>query len=239
MIGSMQMIIVEINGKKIAIDPSVGNDKHHPFFARWNGLKTDFLDKLGIEASEIDIVISSHLHPDHFGWNTTLVNGVWVPTFPNADYYWTKSEWDFWLEFSKTPDNVLAEEARTSIKESLQPIIDSGKVHIVPEDYQLMEGVYFEPSPGHSPGHISIHLESGDRHVVIVGDAFGHPLSVARPEWLRTGGDFDPKLAVQTRLNFLKKVADKPIFVIGIHWITPGGGYIVSDGDFWKIISVE
>ncbi len=226
---SVHALIVETPSRRILVDTCVGNDKNLavPF---WNQLQGSFLTDLaaaGFPPDSIDTVLCTHLHVDHVGWNTILVDGTWRPTFPNARYLFARNEWAHWEtqddEFSK---NVLSE--------SVRPIWDAGLVDLVDSDHHVCDEVWLEPSPGHTPGHVSIRLSSKGQEAVITGDMIHHPCQFAKPGWgAPVDVDFDQ--AIATREAFLERNAAQSILVIGTHFSTPTAGRVVRDGDAYRL----
>ena len=226
---SVHAFIIESQGRRIIVDTCVGNDKSRRVKG-WNRLQTPFLERLtqaGVPAESIDTVICTHLHVDHVGWNTRLVDGQWVPTFPNARYLFGRIEWDHW---SAEP---LTEGADDIVADSVRPIVDAGLSDLVEMDHRLTDEVWLEPTPGHTPGHVSVRIESRGQRAVITGDLMHHPLQCTEPD-MRNNFDSDAEAARLTRREFLSRHADQPVLVLGTHFAAPTGGWIVSRGNAWE-----
>jgi glyoxylase-like metal-dependent hydrolase (beta-lactamase superfamily II) len=114
-------------------------------------------------------------------------------------------------------------------------VVDAGLVDLVASDHRVAEGVRLEPTPGHTPGHVSVYIESRGERAVITGDLMHHPVQCAHPEW-PSNADVDPQLAMQTRRKFLEAHADTPTLVLGTHFATPTAGRIVRDGDAFRLV---
>ncbi|MBV1906016.1 MAG: MBL fold metallo-hydrolase [Pseudomonadales bacterium] len=227
---SIHALIIETQGKKIMVDTCLGNDKPRPNKA-WAMRKGPFLDDLasaGHPRESIDYVICTHLHVDHVGWNTMLVNDKWVPTFPNARYLFARKEWEAWKEEGDS------EHFGPVLADSVQPVIDAGLADLVEWDHKINDEIWLEPTPGHTPGHVSVRISSGGENAVITGDMTHHPCQLARPEW-SCFADSDAKKAIQTRWDFYAGLAGKPTLVIGTHFSPPTAGHIVKDGDSYKL----
>ncbi len=227
---SFQAFVLTCGKRRILVDTCVGNDKPRRA-PHYHMLQTSFLQDLvaaGFPPESIDTVLCTHLHLDHVGWNTRLVAGRWVPTFPNARYLLSKREWDYLLSLDNVP-NV----ERNHLSDSLQPVLDAGLVDFVDSDHRISESVCLEPTPGHTPGHVSVHIASRAQHAVITGDLIHHPLQCAEPA-LRTKFCADHDLAQRTRREFLARYQDQRALVFGSHFCDPTAGWIVRDGDNWK-----
>jgi glyoxylase-like metal-dependent hydrolase (beta-lactamase superfamily II) len=225
-----QAFALRIGDRRIMVDTCIGNDKHRqaPIF---DHIQTTFLDDLayaGFPADSIDTVLCTHLHLDHVGWNTRLEGGKWVPTFPNARYLFNRSEWDF------IHGLIGKEHAEVDhLPDSLQPVYEAGLVDFVATDHQVAPEVRLEPTPGHTPGHVSVHIESQGQRAVITGDLMHHPVQCAEPD-LKTNFCNDHEQAIRTRRSFLQRYQDRGAYVIGSHFCDPTGGWIVRDGNAWR-----
>lgn len=225
---SIHALLIESQGQRIVVDTCVGNDKSLNV-PNWNKRQGPFLAELaaaGFPADSIDTVLCTHLHVDHVGWNTKLENGKWVPTFSNARYLWNRAEYEHW---SKTEQG----EYGAVVQESVLPVYEAGKVDLVGPDHVVTDEVRLEPTHGHTPGHVSVHVTSRGEEAVITGDLMHHPAQCAHPEW-RSSADSDGAQAERTRREFLARYADRPVLVIGTHFATPTAGRIVRDGSAYR-----
>ena len=224
----IQCLVIEVGGKRIAVDTCVGNDKPRAN-PGWNNLQLPFLadmEAAGFPADSIDFVICTHLHVDHVGWNTRLVDGEWVPTFTNARYIFAAPELDHWANEPSNDGDVFGD--------SVAPIVAAGLADRVEMDHVVCEGVRLDPTPGHTPGHVSVVIESLGKRAVITGDMIHTPIQIADVE-LSSSFDTDPLQAAVTRHEFLERYNDGTL-VIGTHWGGPGAGSVRRDGDTWSII---
>ena len=230
LIMSIHALIVETPERIVMVDTCLGNDKQRPF-PGWNMLQTAFLDdiaKVGYPREKIDTVLCTHLHVDHVGWNTMLVDGVWQPTFPNARYLMAEKEYKYW---SENPD---ASPHGDYFDDSVKPVFDAGLVDLVALDQQICPEVRLEPTPGHTPGHVSVRISSNGEEALITGDFMHHPCQIARPDWC-SAVDYDSEEGEATRRRMLEKLAGDQTLVIGTHFATPSSGRVEKDGDAWRL----
>ena len=223
---AIQSYLLRTNHHTILIDSCVGENKERTRFPNWNLRKnTDYIAKLaaaGVSPESIDYVLCTHLHADHVGWNTRLVDDRWVPTFANARYLFTRNEHDFWqAKSAKNPRKY----DDGCYQDSVLPIIEAGQALIVDQDHALDDQIWLEPSPGHTPGHVSIRARSGDSEAVFSGDLMHNVLQCIYPD-LVSRACFDKPLARQTRRTFLECYCDKPIQVMTAHFPSPSSGHI-------------
>jgi glyoxylase-like metal-dependent hydrolase (beta-lactamase superfamily II) len=236
LLASIHCFIVESAGRRIVIDTCVGNDKKRSSPA-WNALNGPFLQHLteaGFAPGSIDTVLCTHLHVDHVGWNTRWVGARWVPTFANARYLFARKEWEHWAAEARAreaghgggaPDDVLGD--------SVRPILDAGLAELVDTDHRLTDEVWLEPTPGHTPGHVSVRIESAGQRAVITGDLMHHPIQCAEPD--RLGNfDHDPEQARATRRYFLACCARDRTLVFGTHFAPPTAGRVVAADGAWR-----
>jgi len=227
---TVQAFVVETPTRTVVVDPCVGNGKtlEMPF---WNEQQWPFWERFeaaGFAADDVDVVVHTHLHADHVGWDTRLVDGSWVPTFTRARHLYTEAALT-WLRDPGGYDNANV------LAQSVQPILDAGLADMVDEGADLGEGLRLAPSNGHTPGHVSLWIESADQTALLTGDFFHHPVQCAVPEWAEFG-DFDPDEARATRRRMLHEAAEFGAIVFGTHFPTRPVGRIVADNDAWRFI---
>ncbi len=225
---SIHALVVESGGETLVVDTCIGNGKQRTYPA-WNLMQRGFLDDFaaaGFALDRVDKVMCTHMHVDHVGWNTRLVDGRWVPTFENADYLFAEQEWSHWC--------VEEQEYGPVIEDSVQPIFDAGKAVLVAQDHRVTDEIWFDPTPGHTPGHVSVHIASRGEEAVITGDMIHHPCQIAHPQWSSVA-DTDPNQSAATRSEFVQRYADRPVLVIGTHFAAPTAGRIVRDGEAHRL----
>jgi glyoxylase-like metal-dependent hydrolase (beta-lactamase superfamily II) len=228
-LASIHALVLETPQRRIVVDTCVGNDKPRQI-SFWNRMQTSFLEDFagaGFETEEVDAVVCTHLHIDHVGWNTRLVDGRWQPTFPKARYLIGRTEWEHWKGDADPETQVI-------LGDSVRPVFDAGLVDLVPSDHRLCDEVWLEPTPGHTPGHVSVRVASRGEEAVITGDLMHHPCQIARPDWCAVV-DSDGAQALATRRAFLARFAGTPTLVIGTHFAGPTAGHLVRDGDAYRL----
>ena len=224
----VQGFVLKTPTHNILVDSCVGNDKTAPDDPEWHKRSdTRFVAALtaaGVSFEDIDYVLCTHLHIDHVGWNTRLDDGRWVPTFPNARYLMPAAD----EEVQRLRDSHV-------YIESVQPIVEAGQAELVTAGHKLGEEITPMPTPGHTPGHVSVVLESGTARAVITGDAMHCSAQCAHPEW-HFLYDSDVDLAVTSRKDLLAHAAESGCLVLGSHFLLPSLGRIEegSGGFVWK-----
>jgi glyoxylase-like metal-dependent hydrolase (beta-lactamase superfamily II) len=227
---SIHALVIETPTRRIVVDTGLGNDKQHRTVPTWNDRKGPFLDDLtaaGFPPDSIDTVLCTHLHVDHVGWNTRLEGGRWVPTFEKARYLFGGIEYAYWRDHSTAPDKAAI------FQDSVAPIVAAGQADLVASDARICEEITLIPTPGHSPGHVSLHIRSDGEEGLLTGDVAHHPCQMAHLDWSSTA-DSDPRQSVQTRRELFARFADRPVLVIGGHF---DAGHIQRDGDAFKFIA--
>ncbi len=223
--GLVQGFLIKSDNKSILIDTCNGNDKIRTDIPEWANLQTDFLQQLGeigVTATHIDVVACTHLHMDHVGWNTKWENGVWVPTFPNAKYLFAQKEYEYWVQ---KPDKELAD-AKAAFDDSVSPIVKAGLAELVDVNHKIDRHISFLPTPGHTPAHVSVLIESQNQRAIISGDLLHHPCQIANPQWI-TDTDTFPDSALAVRQRVLDQIADTDTLLIGSHFANPVAGRVV------------
>jgi glyoxylase-like metal-dependent hydrolase (beta-lactamase superfamily II) len=232
---SVHALVVETPSKRIIVDTCIGNDKQRDI-PTWSNLQTSFLADLeaaGFARESFDVVLCTHLHVDHVGWNTMLKDGRWIPTFPNARYLIARRE----FEHFRDEDEGLEDRTRSPFHDSVRPVFDAGLVDLVETDHRICDEVALEPTLGHTPGHVSVRIQSKGAEALITGDFLHHPCQFARPEWA-SSADWDPQMGRDTRQRMFGSLAASDTLVIGTHFASPTAGHVVADGGAWKF-SVE
>ncbi len=230
MLQKIQCCVIESGDARIAVDTCIGNDKQrtNPLWAQLQGPFLDQMTAAGYPPEAITHVVCTHLHVDHVGWNTRLVDGDWVPTFTNARYLFVEVEFDHW----EATEDLFGDPV---FGDSVAPIHDAGLADMVGVDYELTPDVRLVSTPGHTPGHVSVEVTSGGERAIITGDMAHTPVQLADPT-LSSMFDTDADAARATRLAVFPDWADGKTLVIGTHFGTPTAGTMVPDGDGYKLV---
>jgi glyoxylase-like metal-dependent hydrolase (beta-lactamase superfamily II) len=227
---SVHALLVRGPGFNLVVDTCAGNGKERasPLF---NMLQTAFLDEFaatGCAREDVDLVLCTHLHVDHVGWNTMRVGERWVPTFPNARYLIGAAEYERSAGGQGRPDTARL------MADSVQPLLDAGLVDFVETDAVIAPGVSLFPAPGHTAGQVGVLLESQGARAVITGDLMHHPCQVAHPEW-SSDFDADKDRSRLTRIDFVRRFAGDATLVIGTHFAGRTAGRIVQVGEAHRL----
>jgi glyoxylase-like metal-dependent hydrolase (beta-lactamase superfamily II) len=219
---SIHGLLVEAGGLRILVDTCLGRHAV-PGYELWGETAGDFLAALaeaGCGRDAVDVVLCTHMHFDHVGWNTIPDGDDFVPTFANARYLFARAEWEHW---SRTED---AGTFAPTFEKAVQPIVEAGLADLVEPDHKICDTVRLVPTPGHTPGHVSVEIASQGERAFITGDMTHHPVQWAEPQWAMTA-DSDPVTAEATRRSIADSVTDTSVLVIGTHYPPPCAGHLV------------
>jgi glyoxylase-like metal-dependent hydrolase (beta-lactamase superfamily II) len=228
---SIQSFVIRTGGMTILVDTCTGEGKNRAR-QRFHQRTWPWMERLraaGVEPKSVDVVMCTHLHVDHVGWNTRLENGKWVPTFPNARYLIARKEWEYWQDASRTEG---LKRTGNYIADSVLPVFAAGQADLIGPDYCIANTLWLEPTLGHTPGHFAVHVAGGGSELVLSGDMMHHALQLRYPEW-STRFCSDPDQARATRAAFFAKYAGTGMLVVPAHFPTPSGIYIERSGDHY------
>jgi glyoxylase-like metal-dependent hydrolase (beta-lactamase superfamily II) len=228
MVITYQTFVVRTPRYTILVDTCTGEDKGHPPPFDFPGKERwrNELFALGIGYEQIDYVFCTHLHIDHTGWNTSLRDGRWVPTFPNAKYVFHKREYAVWEAEHAKGNNPPG----TVFRDNCLPIVEAGQALLVDDDYALDDSITLTPTPGHSPCHCCVNISSKGQRAVVAGDLVHHVIQCREPDW-SPGVDWDPRQSAQSRRKFFASVVGTDTLMLPIHFPAPTAGLITADGD--------
>ncbi|MER6138536.1 MBL fold metallo-hydrolase [Streptomyces sparsogenes] len=225
-----------VGGQRVLVDTGIGNGKTRANPA-WHDLRTDYLERLtaaGFAPETLDLVILTHLHTDHVGWNTREVDGKWVPTFPAARYVTSRVEREFWAGYD------MDEPREQMFRDSVIPVEEAGlldTVDVPAEGAEIVPGLRLLSTPGHTPGHVAVQLTSEDGTALITGDCIHHPVQFAHPS-IGSCVDIDPEQSEASRRTLLGSLAGTGALVLGTHFPPPTAGHVVMHGDAYRLSPV-
>jgi glyoxylase-like metal-dependent hydrolase (beta-lactamase superfamily II) len=222
---SVHSFVLRVDGRNILVDTCCGNDKkrslppvnmqHYPYLEN--------LARAGLRPEDIDLVMCTHLHFDHVGWNTQLKDGSWVPTFPRARYLFGRKDFEF---FSRQRHEALHREA---FDDSVAPILDAGLADLVDPDSrvhrEIGDGIWLEDATGHSPGNLCVIAECDGSRAIFSGDCFHHPVQVVRPDAVFFT-DENPAQAIATRRRLFEQYANTEVLFFPGHFAGPTAGRV-------------
>ena len=232
---SIQSFVIRKGGLTVLVDTCTGEGKNRAR-ARFHQRSWPWLERLraaGVEPAAVDVVMCTHLHVDHVGWNTRLENGTWVPTFPNARYLIARTEWEYWRDESR---RAGLQRTGDYVADSVLPVFDAGQAELIDTDYGIAGTLWLEATPGHTPGHFAVHVGEGGHELILSGDLMHNPLQLRYPQW-STRFCADPDLARQTRAAFLAAHAGTRKIVMPAHFPNPAGIFIERDGDHYAMVN--
>lgn len=249
---SLHSYVIDTGSTVIVVDTGCGNGKSAPLIPAWGNLDNPFLERLaeaGYSRDQVNVVLGTHLHLDHVGWNTIDEAGQWVPTFPHARYTYVEDEFNYHQGIAADHDisSDLAgavvydganpdihNQTRLVFAESIQPLIDAELLDLVPSGQVITEGVRYVSTPGHTKSHHSVMIESAGERAFITGDFIHHPAQIGRPKW-KSHGDFDRALSAERRAEFVESNADSDLLILGTHFAGTSAGRIVRERGAYRL----
>ncbi|MFF4925682.1 MBL fold metallo-hydrolase [Kitasatospora sp. NPDC001261] len=233
---AVQSWLLRSEGRTILVDTGAGNHKDRPHAPVWNHLDTDYLDNLaaaGVRPEDVDLVVNTHLHVDHVGWNTRLDGRTWVPTFPNARYLMTRRDFEFW-DPANGHRSVLGRGNQNVFEDSVAPVHRAGLTRLWEGTYRIDRNLRLDLAPGHTPGSSVLTLESGGEQALFVGDLVHSPFQIAEPD---TNSCFceDPALSRATRHRLLGQAAEHRALLFPAHFGGRGAVEVARNGSTFAI----
>ncbi len=195
-------------GKTVLVDTGIGPGM--------GGRLLEEMKSKGVAPDSVDIVVFTHLHPDHVGWNLTPDK---APTFSNARYWIPQGDWDFF-----TKPDVASQNPH--IGAAVLPLKEDGLIDLFSGEKAVTSELTTYPTPGHTPGHTSIMVSSAGERALVTGDLAHHPAQVDRTEW-SCGFDGDPATAVETRSKVFDQLEADGLLAAICHFPDPGFGKLV------------
>jgi glyoxylase-like metal-dependent hydrolase (beta-lactamase superfamily II) len=218
----LNCVLVRSGDLTILIETGNGNKPTVPY--EGGGILLDSLAAEGVQPADVDIVINSHLHADHCGWNTRLEGEKMVPTFPNARYYIQEKEW-------RDATNPNERTRSTYLADNLLPIEEAGQLELIDGEKQITGEVRIIAMPGHTDAHCGIVLESNGERAIYLGDIAQHSAHIERYPWI-AAFDVLPLVSLETKKRIIGGALDEGTLLITAHLPYPGVGHIRQDGKF-------
>jgi glyoxylase-like metal-dependent hydrolase (beta-lactamase superfamily II) len=240
LVTSVHSWLVRTRHHTILVDACSGNHKDRHFWPRFHMLQTPYLERLaqaGVRPEDVDIVMCTHLHADHIGWNTMLRDGRWVPTFPNARYLISRKECEHWDPL-QNPAAADDPHRRIAYQDSVLPVLDAGLAQLVSGPHAVDDELLIEDAPGHTPGHILLKLRHASGGGVFCGDVIHHPIQVYAPDWVMCFCE-DPEQSRRTRRRVLEHCADSGALLLPTHFGAPHVVAVERAGDAFTARWVE
>jgi glyoxylase-like metal-dependent hydrolase (beta-lactamase superfamily II) len=211
--------LIRASGRTVLVDTGLGPRPADAPEAAWGRLLHDFQAN-GVRPEHVDMVVMTHLHRDHVGWNLLAQGEKHVPTFPNARYWMSTKDWQACHEPNVQPERF------PNAPSCVWPLADLGLIELMDGEHSLTRELTAVPTPGHTPGHVSILITSQNERALVLGDVAHSPVQVQEPDWT-SRADMDPELTRQTRRALLDRLEREEITVAAGHFQAPGFGRIV------------
>jgi glyoxylase-like metal-dependent hydrolase (beta-lactamase superfamily II) len=217
---SFNSYVVETPDALVLIDAGIGNDKERPDRPLWHKRSSDFLkalEAMSFPPERFDIVVNTHLHADHVGWNTILQAGAWVPAFPRARYITPEGELAHWGKLYETEG---VETLHGAYADSVAPLVALGRLEAVPTPSEIAPGLTLEPAHGHAPSMAVVRLAVDGADILFLADVVHHPLQLSDPD-MTSNFCLDPAMAVATRRRILDDCVTRGTIVAPYHFPAP------------------
>ncbi len=200
--------LVQLNGMNILIDAGIGPGPNQ-YLGGLTGNLPARLAEIGVSEKNIDLVVFTHLHMDHIGWAGSPGDS----RFPNAPYVAPERDAAFFAQGAPG----MGEHHRAAYAATMAPLIAAGRVDLLPDGAEIAPGIKYLATPGHTPGHQSVLINTGSMTLAVTGDVFHCPAQIEQPDWSHRA-DHDPALARKSRHEFLKRAVDE-------NWILAAGHF--------------
>ncbi len=220
--------LIRSGGRNILVDTGLGPRPADTPDVPWGELLRDFEAK-NVRVDDIDMVVMTHLHRDHVGWNLKKEGGRYVPTFPKARYWMSRKDWDACHQPDVQPTRF------PNAPECVWPLQDLGLIEFMDGEHSITSELTAVPTPGHTPGHVSIMVTSKGERALVLGDAAHNPVQLQETDWV-SRADMDPEITRQTRRVLFERLEREQILVAAGHFEAPGFGRVVRlDGRrYWQ-----
>lgn len=216
---ALQTWVLRSGGRTVLVDTGAGDGRERPGMAPFHRRRSDLLGLLaraGVQPGDVDVVVNTHLHVDHVGWNTVEADGRWIPTFPHAQYLIPAAD-----DFHYGPGNAfgggLREVDRLIYEDSVAPVHEAGQAVLWDGTHRIDAHLTLESAPGHTPGSSVLRLASGSDRAVFAGDLVHSPVQILQP-WCDSDACLSPGQAAATRRRILGRAADERELLVPAHF---------------------
>ena len=236
---NFNIYLIETPDYVALIDAGVGNQKIRADRPAWHQRNSAFLDilaALGVQPDDVDYLINTHLHADHVGWNTVFLDGKWQAAFPNAAYIVPEGELTYWSQIHV--ENAEKTTLHGAFEDSIKPIIETIGFQAVPANYQICDGLTFEPAFGHSPGMVVVRLKSAELNVLFTADVIHHPLQLSQPLAVSNFCKA-PDQARETRMSLLENAAKERVIMAPYHFPLPVFGQVEGGEGIYSYVPFD
>ena len=225
---NLACFLIKSDGHIIAVDTGLG-PKQTPE-TPWGELLDD-MKAHNLQPGDIDMVVMTHAHRDHVGWNLISQDGKYTPTFPNAQYYVSATDW------AACHAPALIQDRFPNAPECVWPLEDLGILNLMEPDQQLTSEISTLATPGHTPGHMSLMISSQGENGLVLGDVLHNTAQIENTDWV-SRADIDPAQTRITRRNLMDRLEREGIPVAAVHLARPGFGKIVRENGrrFWQAV---
>jgi glyoxylase-like metal-dependent hydrolase (beta-lactamase superfamily II) len=233
---ALQSWVLRSSGRTVLVDTGVGNGRERPGSPHFHHREGDFLGRLaraGVRPEDVDVVVNTHVHADHVGWNTVGGDSGWEPAFPNAQYLVPSAD-----DFHFGPDNAYGnsrqEDNRLVYEDSIAPVHRTGQALLWDGTHRIDEHLTLESAPGHTPGSSVLRLASGSDRAVFVGDLLHSPVQILTPSW-NSCFCLNPAQAVSSRRRILERAAAEKELVVPAHFGGAGAVEVRQEGGAFRL----
>ena len=225
---NLACFLIKSDGHTIAVDTGLG-PKPTPE-TPWGELLND-MKAHGISPENVDMVVMTHAHRDHIGWNLLSKDGKYTPTFPNAQYYVSAKDWE------ACHDPALIEDRFPNAPECVWPLEDLGVLNLMENGHGITSEITTLATPGHTPGHMSLLISSQGENGLVLGDVLHNTAQIENVDWV-SRADIDPTQTRIPRREMMDRLERDGIPVAAVHLASPGFGKIVRENGrrFWQVL---
>ncbi|MER5310882.1 MBL fold metallo-hydrolase [Streptomyces sp. NPDC002773] len=234
---ALQTWVLRSGGRTVLVDTGVGDGRERPDSPEFHRRRGDFLgllERVGVRPEDVDVVVNTHLHADHVGWNTHEADGEWVPTFPNAQYLLPAAD-DFHFGPGNAYGNGLRKDDRLVYEDSVAPVHRAGRSLLWDGTHRIDEHLTLESAPGHTPGSAVLRLASGGERAVFVGDLLHSPVQFLAPS-CNSCFCLDAGQAAASRRRILGRAADERELVVPAHFGGAGAAEVRREGEGFGLV---